>query len=370
MYLAYIPPAVFIERLLRASVGDDELLGYGAVAVLLARTADAVSVQEKFERDWSSIHDVTGAEVLVVTPVTASDNPAEVYKGASGAFTSGFTFRTSLQDHVRKAFPAGGEFWDSVPVDSSWREVSTRAVTDTLHHFGMPESITPCLLVFVFWDEELLVVAVDDLFNPYSFFKDAVQCDPSSMQSIAELRKQITDLDRDLLKSKRRLGRQVRRKAALRAGLFNASSQLPEVSGVATQLVRSLEQEPVGVPAPEDVERLAVDLKVAVKSARFDKGIADNLIASLRAATRANVDAALLEQRHQLVAKLDELHRARRFGASFVQAAGRQGIVETGASFELAPSGAGLEQWRTRLLARRNRASSLISLSSPSRRTD
>ena len=29
-----LPPAIFIDRVMRASVGDDEFLGYGALAVL------------------------------------------------------------------------------------------------------------------------------------------------------------------------------------------------------------------------------------------------------------------------------------------------------------------------------------------------
>lgn len=70
MYVVWLPPADFIERVLSASRGDSEFLGYGALAMLLARSADAAAVQDRVERDWSSIHDVTGSEVLVITPVS------------------------------------------------------------------------------------------------------------------------------------------------------------------------------------------------------------------------------------------------------------------------------------------------------------
>jgi hypothetical protein len=336
MYIVTLPPAEFIDRVLKASIGNDEFLGYGALAVLLARSADAAAVQDRVERDWSSIHDVTGSEVLVITPISKGRDEACVMQGSYGTSGEGLTFRTALQQHWRKSF-RGGHYAPDTPKRSSWRKASTHAVTDTLHYFGLPEWVSPCLLVLVFWDNDAYLARVDDLFNPYSFFRDiASHGNPDVIHSIRDLSKQIMDLDRPIAAENRRLSKE-NSSDQLRWRLGDVGRALPECSSAIAELDAALRGgSPMGGAELSDlIDPLSIALRKATLDGRIPKDFADNLRRSLRVgltsfrAATGGLTLPTHQKKAKLMAEIREAQGERRLGEAVAYAAMQQGLEES-----------------------------------------
>ena len=358
MYMVSLPPAIFIDRVMRASVGDDEFLGYGALAVLLARSADAAAVQDRVERDWGSIHDVTGSEVLVITPISERSEVAQVEKSYKTFKANGLTFRTALQGHWRKAFD-GGVYQRDAPASGSWREESTHAVADTLRYFGLPERVTPCLLILVFWDHEAYLVRVDDRFNPYSFFKDITSHDADVTYRIEDLSQQIMELDHAIAAENRRVHRRDDRMRRLRKRLTEVGTALPEHNGVTTELAAGLGGESPMALAEVSIliEQVSNATRKAAREGRIRKDLADNLPVSLRAAVEdLDLTFPTHEEKGELQAELREAQRRRRLGEAVVHAAHRQGLDEGSEPVAMRRP----EGWRAHVLDRKDLASSLI----------
>jgi hypothetical protein len=327
--------------------------------MLLARSADAATVQDRVERDWSSIHDVTGSEVLVITPVSEKNNVACVEKGGHATYGRGLTFRTALQQHWRKSFESG-DYQPNAPEDNSWRKESTHAVTDILYYFRLPERVTPCLLILVFWDDDAYLVRVDDSFNPYSFFQDIALCgDADVIHSIRDLSQQIMKLDDRIAAENSRMRKTEHRMRSLSLRLAEVGTALPEHSNATAKLAAALSGEnPMTAAELADlIEQFSTTVRKAAQDGRIPKNLADNLPKSLRAAT---VDLTLTfpahEEKARLLAKLHEEQGRRRMGEAVAHAARRHGLEESESVAMQWPG-----RWRqAHMFDRRNRAASLI----------
>jgi len=68
MFELEIPLSQFLDRALFASVQTK----YLAFVTIIARTADGGFLQDSLIRDWESLEDLTGDEILVLSPKSAN----------------------------------------------------------------------------------------------------------------------------------------------------------------------------------------------------------------------------------------------------------------------------------------------------------
>ena len=302
---------------------------------------------------------MTGSEVLVITPISERSEVAQVEKSYKTFKANGLTFRTALQGHWRKAFD-GGVYQRDAPASGSWREESTHAVADTLRYFGLPERVTPCLLVLVFWDHEAYLVRVDDRFNPYSFFKDIASHDADVTYRIEDLSQQIMELDHAIAAENRRVHRRDDRMRRLRKRLTEVGTALPEHNGVTTELAAGLGGESPMALAEVSIliEQVSNATRKAAREGRIRKDLVDNLPVSLRAAVED------LDRRFRTHEEKGEVRGSCPRGTQcsvvwvkqLVHAVHRQGLDEESEPVAMRRP----EGWRAHVLDRKDLASSLI----------
>ncbi|MFC3453061.1 hypothetical protein [Amycolatopsis speibonae] len=157
--------------------------GYAALVFLVCRAADDPDRYLGLLRDWSSIHDVTGRYLGVITPmVKGSILVGGPYPGGRWAavpdlalFGERDRLRAVSSRSVRlvKGDPPGKVFAAPYPVDSDQRHETalSTVVSELQTFFGIAESMVPCAVVVSLQERTALAVELPGSTTVYQLLK-------------------------------------------------------------------------------------------------------------------------------------------------------------------------------------------------------
>jgi hypothetical protein len=221
------------DRYLAHVVDAAKSAGYGALLVVLVRTADARDFHDAIIDDWTSLHDVTGDFVAVLcpdpknavgyyppdvqgVPLTHSRNGPEVggfglqvgHKSAfrRDAFNQRFAapvdnmFLRDDIDDIRENFP---KFARALPTGGRRYQQAafTEAVSRCSAYFGIPEAQLPALLFLCFGDQTAVMVRIKPTMSLYHLSKSIVEGlgdeFPLSSSIAASAKEQLGDVEDD-----------------------------------------------------------------------------------------------------------------------------------------------------------------------------
>jgi hypothetical protein len=205
-----IPIAEFLDRAIVASASSDFL----AFITVVARTADAEFLQNELLRHWESFDDLTGDQILVLSPSSDGDhNYASVPHGreAQGLINRRLRFgsrpSTDWQDEFWRARPSNPKseprFYESLgarhsprrpPNEAEKKAALTATAGETSRYFGIPEGWLPCVVVLSIPDKTLLVISVDEWFSLYAMVRTALIDYEPVVSSREKLKRRATEL--------------------------------------------------------------------------------------------------------------------------------------------------------------------------------
>jgi hypothetical protein len=161
MRVIEMPTSDFLAAALDAAESCD----YPALAVLIARTADAGKLQKHILDDWSSLDDVTADQILVVTPASSAER-----------YSQAVVFNPDHKEHgeaaTSEALLVQGQsprwdrsFWELATRHQTtapgarrdWKTALTRSATETLRFFDLSEDMAPCLVLLSLGERRLLI---------------------------------------------------------------------------------------------------------------------------------------------------------------------------------------------------------------------
>ncbi|WP_141747230.1 hypothetical protein [Streptomyces agglomeratus] len=217
MLVTPLPINVFLRHLLSASATS----GYLGTVLLLARTADARAQHEELNQDWTSVHDLTGASLAVLSPVVLPDRDQPNMGQVGGVPHPQGGGRVAGAEGMRLHLPSSPDgyferaFWQSVELEGSYSpfvqaagtrphsaEVHergwTQATTSAAALFEIPESLLPCLLVLSMRERRGMVLDIEEHLSVYRLFKRLiVHIGPAHIQ-LAELLREQESAERRL----------------------------------------------------------------------------------------------------------------------------------------------------------------------------
>jgi hypothetical protein len=163
--------------------------GYLGLVVVLARTAEARCLHEELTRDWTSIHDVTGHALAVLCPEPRAVPQTRFPRDPRDVAEEDLNDYFAEGERVHQALHGAG-LDDFPPFDYS-RLVTpgitrtpildrpeqlqhaawTEAVSRCAKFFGVPEPRLPALLVLCFYEENDVLIQLDENTSMYKLCK-------------------------------------------------------------------------------------------------------------------------------------------------------------------------------------------------------
>lgn len=190
MIVADMPFSPFLN-LLRISA---KKLNFHLIAILVAREADCRWAFEQLEKDWSSLHDVTGDKIIFITvdgeehiPISDGGNGLKNNIGTLRGDYGLVTFSKSCKlynkikdDHIRQGevlewaqpIQEFSRHIQPLPRPNGWRNSQSLGISSVLSTLGLSESQAPCLYVEIVHTSHNFVLPITN--NPtseFSFYK-------------------------------------------------------------------------------------------------------------------------------------------------------------------------------------------------------
>jgi len=208
VYEIRIPVSEFLNRALNASLSCD----YVAFLILIARTADAETLQEELIRRWESFDDLTYDQILVISPKTSEyqrnacvrhhrepmgfvNNGLSFGCGDTGEWSLKFWGRSNPRGVRSKEPFAGGEYSPRRPRHEQEKKAAlTAAATETARYFGIPERWLPCVVLLSLRDRRIFILSVNQSVSLYAFVRTLL-IDYEGVSSINSMKSHTRSLE-------------------------------------------------------------------------------------------------------------------------------------------------------------------------------
>lgn len=160
-----------VRALLEAPLPPDQG-GYAAVVFVVSRAEGDGVVHRRHLGDWSSIHDVTGRHVAVITPDPARLAVVDIGVAVRGFALFGDQHGTRLVDAGPWARPHRPAYAPTLPlpVDKHATAV-TNAATELQEYFGIAEEALPCAVIVCTREQQVVVVGLSRRITVYGLLK-------------------------------------------------------------------------------------------------------------------------------------------------------------------------------------------------------
>ncbi|WP_027943419.1 hypothetical protein [Amycolatopsis taiwanensis] len=158
-----------IRRLLEAPLPPDKG-GYAAVVCVVSRAEGDGVVHRQHLGDWSSIHDLTGRHVAVITPDPAGVAVVDIGVAVRGIALFGDEHGTRLVNAGPWPRPPAYAPTLPMPLDEHATAVTTVA-TELQEYFGIAEETLPCAVIVCTAEQQVVVVGLNRRITLYGLLK-------------------------------------------------------------------------------------------------------------------------------------------------------------------------------------------------------
>lgn len=207
-----------IRTLLEAPLPPDQG-GYAAVVFVVSRAEGDGLVHRQHLDDWSSIHDLTGRHIAVITPDPSNDIDFDRGVVLRGVALFGGLPRRLLADRDRRRRRAS-VYAPSLPmrVEAHATAVTTFA-TELQEYFGIAEQTLPCVVIVCTRERQVVVVGLTRQITVYGLLKHVKSVLEPHLARLNQVRAELERCSAELDSARAELAEARRRASAWHTAL-------------------------------------------------------------------------------------------------------------------------------------------------------